>query len=104
MLKQPDADSTATSLPPPVCLIIRPGEDRVLRSFLSDGAPNRMVGRRLNLSIDTVKAHLRNIMARLPIEYHSGSALCVGILRRRIIVRVLHARTDTKTLYVDELP
>jgi two-component system nitrate/nitrite response regulator NarL len=43
-------------------------EREIVRTLVVDGASNKDVGRRLNLSEGTVKVHLHNIYAKLGVK------------------------------------
>jgi DNA-binding NarL/FixJ family response regulator len=56
----------------------------VLDELLADGASNAAIGKRLYLSEDTVKTHLRTIMAKAGVG--NRTELVVAVLREKITV------------------
>lgn len=73
-------------------LIVTEREGDILRELLRDGATNEMIGRRLYITVDTVKTHMKRLMAKAGV--HTRTELAVQILRRDIIV-VHKVRDDT---------
>jgi hypothetical protein len=74
-------------------------ERKVLGAFTHDGATNPVIARRIGVSEDTVKTHIKHIMTKarraLGVESRDTTfcrtSLAVLLLKRRLIVRVCHA-------------
>lgn len=62
-------------------------EIRVLTELVRDGAENGIIAKRLHLSHDTVKTHLKRVTSR--IQTPNRTALAVGLVRGDIVVRDL---------------
>lgn len=62
----------------------------VLRELLEDGAENKIIGKRLYLTEDTIKTHMRKIMRKA--RAANRTELVVSILRREIFVLDLSRR------------
>lgn len=65
-------------------------EIRVLTELVRDGAENVTIAKRLHLSYDTVKTHLKRVTCR--IQTPNRTALAVGLVRGDIVVRDLENR------------
>ena len=65
---------------------IRPtvGQYRVLVELCRDGASDREIGKRLFLTENTVKCHIKRLLAKTP--FANRTELAVAILRRDIMV------------------
>jgi DNA-binding CsgD family transcriptional regulator len=80
-------------------MYLSPAERKVLGAFTHDGATNPVIARRIGVSEDTVKTHIKHIMtkARRALGVESSdttfcrTSLAVLLLKRRLIVRVCHA-------------
>ena len=65
---------------------ITPGQAKVLREFMRDGASNAEIATRMFLAEDTVKAHMKQIMRRTGCV--SRTALAIDLFRQRVTVHV----------------
>lgn len=67
--------------------ILRPTESqyRVLVELCRDGADNRTIARRLRISDQTVKTHLRRLNQG---RFLTRTEMAVAVLRREVIVEV----------------
>jgi DNA-binding NarL/FixJ family response regulator len=67
-------------------LVVSASERRVLEAFMFDGSDNETIARRLSLTSDTVRTHLRNIYARAGI--HTRTELALAIERQQVVLAV----------------
>ena len=58
--------------------VISPAQADVLRQLLGEGGTNRQIARRLNLTEDTVKSHMRALLAAA--KTADRTALAVAVL------------------------
>ena len=65
-------------------IILTSREMAVLNELMQDGASNRVIGRRLYCSEDTVKTHLKRIYAKT--GCHERASLVVALFRKHIVV------------------
>lgn len=70
--------------PTPLVVALAPRQLAVLTELVKDGASNIQIARRLYVSEDTVKTHLRTIMARCGVG--SRTELVVAVLTGRVII------------------
>ena len=61
-----------------------PTEIRVLTELVKDGAENALIGRRLHISMDTVKCHLQRINRRA--KAFNRTDLALKLARKEIVV------------------
>lgn len=61
---------------------IRPAQAVVVRELRRDGASNKQIARRLNLSVETVKSHLQAVYAAT--GCHDRTSLVLAITTGRI--------------------
>jgi hypothetical protein len=89
------AGHVTVQVPPKIYLT--PIERRVLGALTFDGAQNDLIAARVGLSPDTVKTHMRSILAKAnkALGYTSPEAtrltrtsLCVKLLKRHLAVQV----------------
>jgi DNA-binding NarL/FixJ family response regulator len=81
--------------PVPRIAVLTPAEHRVLRAFLHDGADNPTLARRCDVSTETIRSHIRRILAATGCT--SKAALAVAALTGRLAFRTHpHARTITE--------
>ena len=79
-----------------VPVVLSPAELQVLDVFLQDGAGNREIGQILDRSEDTVKTHMKNIMAKAGCT--SRTELAVRVMRDKIRIATRQRRTGTLDL------
>jgi DNA-binding NarL/FixJ family response regulator len=81
--------------PVPRLVALTPAEHRVLRAFLHDGADNPTLARRCDVSTETIRSHIRRILAATATR--SKAELAVAALTGRLAFRTHpHARTLTE--------
>lgn len=66
---------------------ISQAERRVLDELMRDGASNAEIAKRLSLSEQTVKVHVKSLLEQA--QCASRTALAVGLFRRRVRLAVL---------------
>lgn len=81
-----------SSLPPVIELTPRQAD--VVRELAHDGASNDRIAERLGLSVNTVKTHLMNAMART--GTHDRAELAVALVRRRVLIRRINRSHDPR--------
>lgn len=78
---------------------LTPREMDVLVELVEDGADNITIGRRLYISHDTVKSHVKSMLKKSGM--HNRTALALAVERRQVVVRTkVHGnigRTGAKT-------
>lgn len=79
-------------------LIVSPGQAKVLREFLRDGATNKVIGQRLFVTEDTVKTHMKRLFEKAGV--HDRAALAVAVLRGQIVpaVRIFQRSVITQPI------
>lgn len=75
-----------TALPGELAIAPSAAQYRVLVQLLRDGADNRTLARRLHLSEETVKCHIKALLALAGLS--TRTELAVAILRRDIWVKI----------------
>lgn len=65
-------------------------EIEILRELLEGGAENKTIGKRLYLTEDTVKSHLKSIMRKT--RTANRTELAVSVLRREVFVLDMYRR------------
>lgn len=60
-------------------------EAQVAYALIYDGAPNDIIARRLGISVETVKHHVKRLSAK--VETNNRTALAVAILRGDVVLR-----------------
>ena len=68
-----------------VFLVLTSHQRRVLDAFMRDGADNDTVARRVGLSVDTTKCHMRAVFAQAGVP--NRAALALELVRGRAVVR-----------------
>ena len=63
-------------------------EIEVLYKFMSDGAGNETIARRLGLDIETIKTYMRRIYAKA--EVANRTALMLVLIRKEVLARDPH--------------
>lgn len=72
----------------PVRITISRAQRAVLVELTRDGANNKVIANRLGLSEDTIKSHIKAVLAKLP-HINDRCALAVALLRRSVITKTL---------------
>lgn len=84
----------APEAPERPAVIVSRREREVLHELLRDGASNAQIGARLYLSEDTVKCHVKQLLAKT--GRATRTALAVGVLRDEISIHVNQPARETR--------
>ncbi len=68
----------------PLEIILTPRESDVLWALMEDAASNEMIARRLFVSLDTVKSHMKSILRKSGKK--DRTALVLAVERRQIVL------------------
>ena len=79
-----------TSIEEFVVVDVTPMQRRVVGELALDGPDNALIAERLDLSVETVKTHLRNVMGAAGVP--NRTALVCGLLRGQIKLRIADGR------------
>lgn len=71
-----------------VCVRVTFAEYKVLKELIRDGATNKVIARRCYLTEDTVKTHIKSILARTP--QTDRTSLVVAVLRGKTQIHPVH--------------
>lgn len=66
---------------------VTPGQLRVLHQFLRDGATNQEIGRRLYISEDTVKSHMKALLLACGAKTRTGMMALIMRDKVRVVIR-----------------
>lgn len=58
----------------------------VLEKLMMDGADNKTIARRLELSIETVKTHMRSILSKTDLSHTNRTVLALAVARQEVVV------------------
>lgn len=73
--------------PGPRCIDITPAQHLVLNELCRDGADNVVIAARLSVTTETVKSHLKRVMAKA--HTTNRTELALELSRRRLQTRVI---------------
>lgn len=68
----------------PVFILCTDAQLAVLKDLMVDGATNRTIAGRLFLSVDTVKSHMRKLLAN--VGAHDRTSLAIKLLRKQVVI------------------
>ena len=80
-------------------VVITAAQANVLRELIDDGGTNRQIGRRLGLAEDTIKTHMKGLLAAAKVPDRTALAVGVatGLIRPAVKGRdVWHRDNDTR--------
>lgn len=67
----------------PAYVVCSPQEYRIVAELMKDGPDNATIGRRLGISEETVKTHLKGVYRKCPVQVNR-TALVVAIFRDEV--------------------